>query len=123
MDPIYVRFWTRKIEFWRRPRALWCFTGSSFRDQSILATGTKKTFLGPILEAKMATKIAKKSFRKRFQNGGDFWTRFKSQIPQARRNARSPGETTEGVPEAGDGSKSGRQRYLTGLWRTDFDVG
>ena len=57
----------------------------------------KKTVLGPILEAKMATKINKKPFRSAFQNGGDFWTSFKSHFVQARRNARSPGETTEGV--------------------------
>ena len=45
-DLIFVRFWTCKIGFWRRPRALWCFPGSSFRDLSILGTKTKKNSFG-----------------------------------------------------------------------------
>ena len=77
LDPIYARFWVRKSEFWRRPRALWCFTGSSFRDQSILTTKTKKNSFKPILDPKMATKMGKKPFRSGFQTGPGPISNFK----------------------------------------------
>ena len=65
MDPIYVRFWARKIEFWRRPGVLWCFTGYSFRDHSLLTTETKKNSFGAHFGAqKWPPKLLKK------QSGG-----------------------------------------------------
>ena len=126
MDPIYVSFWARKLEFWRRPRALWCFTGSSFRDHNILGTEKKKTVLGTILEPKMATKIPKKPFRRGFQNGADFGISFKSagaQLlgrPGGMRRAR--GRLQRGCRKLVKGQTLERRRLLKGLLTTDFDV-
>ena len=66
--------------------------------------------LGPvlktILDPKITTKMAKKPLWRGSQNGADFWTGFKGAGAQAQRNAQGPGEITEGVPEAGERSKS-----------------
>ena len=79
MDPIYVRFWARKIELRRRPRALWCFAGYSFRDHSLLTTETKKKeFWDPLWSPKWPPEWLKKQSGGGFQNGADFGTSFKS---------------------------------------------